>query len=101
VVVSNENHLAGSMRLAFTAARIVAPSAQAATTSPRGPTLLLTYAHRFDALRASRAEWAAAVPTLVDVPFDNAAATASPAHFAYALVNQPPTAGPNAPITAP
>ncbi len=86
VVVSNENHLAGSMRLAFTAARIVAPSAAGPTTAPRGPTLLLAYADRFAALRASRAEWAAVEPTLVDVPFDHAAANTPPARFAYALI---------------
>lgn len=89
VVVSDNKHLAGSMRLGFPAARIAHSTLDRAAL-PAGPTLLLTYAARFDALRALRAEWATAVPATIEVPYAHAKPGAAGIRFAFALVGPSP-----------
>jgi 4-amino-4-deoxy-L-arabinose transferase-like glycosyltransferase len=94
IVVCDNKHLAGSLRLGFPAARIV-HSADASSALPAGPTLLLTYAPRFDALRGQHAEWAAALPTTIEVPYSYAPASAPRMSFAYARVGAPPAGSVN------
>lgn len=89
IVVSDHKHLAGSLRLGFPAARVV-HSMPGRPALPDGPMLLLTYAPRFDALRAQRAEWSSAVPTTIEVPYAHARAGAPGVRFAYALVGAKP-----------
>lgn len=86
VVVADPKHLAGSLRLAFPAARIVHATQSDRSSLPAGPTLLLTYAPRFDALRAQRADWASVVPTTIEVPYAHAKPGAPGIRFSYALV---------------
>jgi 4-amino-4-deoxy-L-arabinose transferase-like glycosyltransferase len=86
VVVSDNKHLAGSLRLGFPGARIV-HSTSDPLSLPAGPTLLLTYAPRFEALRAQHPEWSTVVPTMLEVPYAHARPDAPRMRFAYALVS--------------
>lgn len=85
VVVVEPKHLAGSLRLGFPAARIVHATPDGSPLAA-GPTLLLTYEARFDALRAQRPEWATAVPVTIEVPYAYAKPGVPGIRFAYALV---------------
>ena len=87
VIVSNNKHLVGAMRLAFPAARLVHSGSQAEL--PAGAVLLLSYAADFDALRGLRPGWEPARPTGVAVPYSQAGADRPPLRFAYAFVNGP------------
>jgi len=87
VIVSNNKHLVGAMRLAFPGARLVHSGSPGAL--PEGPLWLLTYAADFDALRQLKPGWAAARPMLLDVPYSHAAADRPPLHFAFAVVGAP------------
>ena len=91
VIVSNNKHLVGTMRLAFPGARLVHSGSPGAL--PEGPLWLLTYAADFDALRQLKPDWAAAQPTLLDVPHNHAAADRPPLRFAFAVVGAPLSAG--------
>lgn len=85
VIACENKHLAGSLRLGFPAARITHRSFDR-SPPPAGPTLLLTYAPQFELLRSQHAEWAAAVPTTVDIPYAHAKPGAPGIRLSYALV---------------
>jgi hypothetical protein len=91
VIVSNNKHLVGTMRLAFPGARLVHSGSPGAL--PAGPLWLLTYAADFDALRQLQPDWAAAQPTLLELPHNHAAADRPPLRFAFAVVGAPLSAG--------
>ena len=96
VIVSNDQHLAGALRLMFTRSRIVMAAEWSALRNGAqpagGPVLLLTSERRFETLRAADPTWATLAGAAVTLPYTHASASTPPARFRYAVA-EPPLSG--------
>jgi hypothetical protein len=88
-IVSNEQHLAGALRLVFPRSRIMlaADWSKAPNNAPpaAGAMLLIASEKRFAALRAADPAWTTLVGSEVALPYVHASASSPPARFRYAV----------------
>ena len=84
VVVSDNKHLAGSLRLVFPAARVLHSGTDALPTAGP-PVLLITYLPTFEALRARLPASQAASPVAVTAPYVHASIGTPPVRLAFVV----------------
>jgi 4-amino-4-deoxy-L-arabinose transferase-like glycosyltransferase len=89
VIVSNEQHLAGALRLVFPRSRIMlaADWSKAPNNAPpaAGALLLITSEKSFAALRTADPAWSTLVGSELALPYVHASASTAPARFRYAV----------------